>query len=93
MFTKSDIKFVYPTVQYFLDGVYQFDIDNEIEMNNIRLWVVQNAHHERIHFKFNEHIIKIDHRGGLSAYPKGMYDQDTRQMAQLVRLNRSKTIC
>lgn len=35
MFTKSDIKFAYPTVQYFLD--------DEIEMNNIRLYVAENG--------------------------------------------------
>lgn len=37
MITKEEIKYTNPEVEFYIDNIFQFNIDNEVELNNVRI--------------------------------------------------------
>lgn len=92
MITKQDIQYTYPQLQFFRNGTFQFTIDNEIELHNVRLLAAKGGWWNEVEFRWNDHVIYMTETFDLDKWPKGMYDGEVRQFAQLIRMKRGQII-
>jgi len=94
MITKEEVRYTFPKVDFWFDGKFQFAIDNEYELNNIRIIALQKDYCDKCQFVFNTNpdsiIIELDNNGELSKWPRGMYDTLQVQLAEIFRYRKSK---
>lgn len=88
--TKADVAHIPSKIEFFIGGEYQFDVDSEIEINNIRIAAAKGGWWNEVEFRFNDHRIFMTESYALTSYPKGFMDTEQRQIAELIRLNREQ---
>jgi hypothetical protein len=91
MITKEQIKYTPEKIALYIDGEYQFDIDNEIELNNVRIAACYGGWADRVMLKWQEREIGITDKADLTEWPNGMYDQQLKQFAEIVKWKRKKS--
>lgn len=79
-------------IDVFVLGEFQYQINTEIEMNNIRLWAVVNNMTEHVVFIWKDCEITINQGGDLSAWPLGMLDQTAKTLIKLIKRRRGEDI-
>lgn len=90
MITKEDIKYTHEKVKFYVDDTYQFTIDNDIELNNVRLWVILNKIKGSYIIWRDKYKLTISENGTLSQWPGGFYDQQMPQLTQIMMLQSGK---
>ena len=94
MITKEEVKYKFPKVDFWFDGKFQFTIDNEPELNNIRIVALQKDCCDKCQFVFNTNpnsiILALNNNGELSEWPVGMYDALLIQFGSIFRYRKSK---
>lgn len=94
MITKKEIRYKFPKVKFYLDGKYKFTVDNEVELNNIRVAALYEGWTNRISFTWHnpttntDEPITINERGDLSRWSDGLYNQPTKQLLMILRHSR-----
>lgn len=63
------------SVEVFVMGKFEYVINTDVQLTNIRLWAVTNDMTEHVVFVFNGTEILMNKRGDLSSWPVGMFDQ------------------
>lgn len=90
MITKCDVKFNHPKVELYVNDEYQFDIDTDVELNNVRLWVVRDKV-RNVYFLFKDKKITVNpDNGDLSEWPYGFFDQELIQFNMLFKLRKNE---
>jgi hypothetical protein len=82
----TEIKYIY----VYYKGEFQYIINTEIQINNLRIWAFENNETENITFVWEGLQIDINNNGDLTKYPKGFLDTEQKQMAKMVRLRRER---
>jgi predicted ATPase len=88
--TKEEICYTQSATEFWFDGEYQYLLENEHEMNAVRLWAFENEVEDMVEFKWNGHTIKINQSGDLTSFPVGWYDQVEQDLIKLVKIKRSR---
>lgn len=84
MISKDEVSYQQPEIAFYYDGEYQFNIDNEVEMTNIRILAADRNCWDKIEFRWKDHIIKMTEKYDLTKWPLGMYDSMFRQFRELI---------
>lgn len=65
-------------------------INNEHELNNVRIQMLRENVIDDYYFMWNDIKITIDKEGNMSRFPFGLYDQVQRDMAEIFRINKER---
>ena len=95
MISKEEVQYKFPIVQIWFDGKYQFNLDNDIELNNIRILALERDCTDKVEFVFKPEnkdsiVLSLTDNGDLSNWPLGMYDGIMIQLAGIFRYRKSK---
>ena len=92
--TKEEITPVQRTVEVYLDGVFQYNIDNQAQLNNIRVWAVATKNTDRVTIEYLQpngsyKQITVTEDGDLSEWPAGMLDEAHQALITLFKLRKN----
>jgi len=95
MITKEEVQCKFPKVEFWFDGKFQFNLDNDLELNNIRILALERDCTDKVQFVFRPEfedsiILYLNDNGDLSDWPRGMYDAMLIQFASIFRYRKSK---
>jgi hypothetical protein len=82
---KKDITLDTRYVKVFFNGDYQYTIQDEHQMNNIRLWAIKNGVTGSVTFGWEGHVLTLAENGDLSDWPVGMFDSAALALIQMVK--------
>lgn len=86
--SKEEVVYVPPKVEFYIDNKFQWWIDNEQELNNIRLKAMFEGWTHLVSFQWNGEIITMSENGDLSNWPLGMYDSISAQLVDMIHIKR-----
>lgn len=88
--TEQESAWEFPLVQFLFDGVFQYDIKNLTQLDNVALWALEHHVTERVLFRYATGTTVKEVRLGITGdYPhQNDWDICQRQMAKRVRLRR-----
>ena len=78
------------TSWYKNDGTYLGQINNEHELNRLRVDLVKHNLTQECYFMWNDIKITIDENGNLRNWPKGFHDSSIEILAELLSLRINK---
>jgi len=80
------------SVTVWYNGILQYYITNETEMNNIRLWALLNKQSKNVIFIWQGIEIGLTENGDLTIWPLGLFDNNLKAFANLAFLKRGEPI-
>lgn len=90
--TLDEITALPRVVSVFYDNVYLYNISNESQLNNIRIWATYHKLTPLVRFVFNGDDIFITEKGDLTHWPLEMFDTTIQQLATLIRIKRGELL-
>ncbi len=89
---EIEIKRITPEIVHWFknDGTFLGTINNEYEFNHIRIELLKNNLTEECYFMWNDMKLTVDTDGSMSDFPFGLYDMNSRQLAEIFKLRRSR---
>lgn len=95
---KENQQTMFPDKKYFtpkkqkisvwFDNEFKYYISSAEQLNNIRIWAVQEKMTDRIKLVWHNQTITLNKYGDLSDFPYGMLNTVERQLVELVKLKR-----
>jgi len=88
--TEQESQWEFPLVQFIFDGVFQYDVKNLTQLDNIALWALENYVTDKVLFRYaTGATVKEVSLGTTGDYPhQNAWDICQKQMAKRVRLRR-----
>jgi predicted ATPase len=77
-------RYTYPMLDIYLDGEKVISVHNDVELARVQVAIAEGEL-EGYEVRYEDHIIPINKRGELQAWPRGMYDLVSQEMAKLSR--------
>ena len=65
------------SVEVFVMGKFEYVINTDVQLTNIRLWAIANDMTEHVVFVFGENKIKLNPDGTITDWPTGFFDQES----------------
>ncbi len=63
-------------------------LNNEHEFNRFRINMLKNDAVDQYYFMWGDVKITIDDDGSMSSFPRGLYDQVNRDLAEIIKLRK-----
>ena len=76
------------SISVFLKGEFQYNIENIIQLNNLKLWAVKNKKTNDLTFHYKHYKLTVNKNGNLSNWPVGFLSGEMDSIILLIKLRK-----